>query len=248
MKLSHWIAVFSTMTLLAGTLGCLTPSTVLAGPGDPTPTRIAFLPGASAATVEDGVEAAGMNSYVLTARQGQTMWVTVHAISGAAILVIWGADGTVLISDHADATSWSGELPATQDYNIDVKGSPDSATAYTLQVVIPARLTGQTTVIDEKAAGGQIRLNSGDQLTVTLASNPTTGYLWEIQTVDAGVLQPVGEWEFESNSDALGAGGTETRRFVAIASGQTTLEMVYHRPWERDAPPVNVLRVTVTVR
>jgi hypothetical protein len=44
----------------------------------------------------------------------------------------------VLISDHASAMSWTGPLPKTQDYYIDVK--PETgAVSYTLQVTIPPR-------------------------------------------------------------------------------------------------------------
>jgi inhibitor of cysteine peptidase len=194
------------------------------------------------------MEAAGIDSYTLTAAQGQTMWVTVTATQGTAVLVIWGADGTVMISDHADATNWSGELPSTQDYNIDVKGDPDSATVYTLQVVIPPTITGRTKEVDDGASGSEIELSAGDQLVVTLDSNPSTGYVWEIQAVDAAVLQPVGEWEYSSTSDLMGAGGKETRRFIALTPGKTSLQMEYHRPWERDASPARTFEVAVTVK
>jgi len=185
----------------------------------------------------------GMDSYVLKAMQGQTMGVTLTASQGAAILVIWGADGTVLISDHADATSWNGELPFTQDYNIDVKGSPDSATTYTLWVVIPPKTTGRTAVVDDEVA-----LNAGDQLDVTLESNPTTGYVWETQSLDVAVLQQVGEAEFTADGEAIGAGGKETLHFVALAPGHTQLQLVYHRPWETSEPPLKTFDLTVTVR
>ncbi len=223
------------------------PTPAPSSTGEPQPTRIEFKPGAAAATVEGHVEAAGTNRYTVAAAQGQTMWVTVTAIEGAAILVIWGADGTVLISDHADATSWNGDLPSTQDYEIDVNGDPDSATTYTLQVVIPPTTTGKTREVDDRASGSEIALSSGDQLAVTLDSNPSTGYVWEIRTVDAAVLQPVGEWEYTAASKAMGAGGQETRRFVALAPGQTSLQLEYHRPWEGDAPPAKMFEVTVTV-
>jgi inhibitor of cysteine peptidase len=242
-RLTTLVAVGTAMVLTV-----LTPLAVAAGPGDPLPVRISFQPGASAATLEGSLAAGEMTRYVLRARQGQTMWVTVNPISGSAILVIWGADGTVLISDHADATTWNGPLPATQDYYIDVKGSVDVPSTYTLQVVIPPRLTGQTVTVDERAAGGRIVLNAGDQLAVTLEGNPTTGYIWEIQDVDARILQPVGAWDFQPASDRMGAGGTETRQFVAITAGTTTLELVYHRPWERDAPPLKMIAISVTVR
>lgn len=242
-RMTAFIAV-STAIVLA----MLTPLIAAAGPGDPQPVRISFQPGASAASVEGSLAAGDMTRYVLRARQGQTMWVTLNPISGNVILVIWGADGTVLISDHADATTWNGVLPSTQDYYIDVKGSVDVASTYTLQVVIPPRLTGQIVTLDERAAGGHIVLNAGDQLAVTLAGNPTTGYIWEIQSVDAEILQPVGTWDFQPSSDRMGAGGTETRQFVAIKAGMTTLELVNHRPWERDAPPLKLIEISVTVR
>jgi inhibitor of cysteine peptidase len=228
------ISIALCLTVLLAALGS---APAMAGPGDPQPVRISFKPGASAAVFEDTVAAAGMNTYVLRAMQGQTMWVSLNAISGAAILVIWGADGTVLISDHADATTWSGVLPTTQDYYIDVKGNVDVPSVFTLEVVIPPYLTGRTVALDASVAGGQVQLNAGDQMTITLDSNPTTGYLWEIQEVDVSILQPVGQWVFESSSDRMGAGGTETRRLVALKRGATPLELIYHRPWERDAPP-----------
>jgi len=43
----------------------------------------------------------------------------------------------VLISDHAEATRFSGELPATQDYYIHVRGRPEGPTRYDLVVSIP---------------------------------------------------------------------------------------------------------------
>ena len=43
---------------------------------------------------------------------------------GEAILVVWGADGNVLLSDHAEASNFQSTLPTTQDYHIMVKGRP----------------------------------------------------------------------------------------------------------------------------
>jgi hypothetical protein len=53
------------------------------------------------------------------------------------ILIIFGKDGTVLISDHADASSWSGVLPSTQDYYIDVRAIDGTSANYVLTVTIP---------------------------------------------------------------------------------------------------------------
>ena len=52
-----------------------------------------------------------------------------------ATLVIYGADGTGLLSDRAGAMQWSGLLPKAQDYFIDVK-PVTGAVSYTLQVTV----------------------------------------------------------------------------------------------------------------
>ena len=51
--------------------------------------------------------------------------------------VVFGQDGTILVPDSADATSWQGQLPATQDYFIDVQSTLPTPTNYTLEVVVP---------------------------------------------------------------------------------------------------------------
>jgi inhibitor of cysteine peptidase len=219
------------------------PAQAAPAASDPPVRRIQFQPGAASAVVAGTMDAAGMDRYVLRAMAGQTMWVTVTATEGAGILVIYGADGIVLISDHADATSWNGLLPASQDYYIDVKGTPASATTYTLLVAIPPRTTGRTVEITD-----QVELKVGDALDVTLDGNPTTGYVWEVQWVDSDVLQPVGETDFEPDSGAVGSGGRVTLHFVALATGQTPLQLIYHRPWEQDVPPIRTFEVAVTVR
>lgn len=99
--------------------------------------------------------------------------------------------------------------------------------------------------------GRQVELSSGQVLVVTLASNPTTGYSWEVSEVDEAVLTQLGEAEFRQapaeGEPVTGAGGTETFRFAA-AAGETTLTLVYHRPWEKDVEPLETFTVQVVVR
>jgi hypothetical protein len=105
------------------------------------PERIQFAAGTTSALVSGGALAGGAHNYVLGAMGGQTMTVRLAVTQGLGLLVIWGADGSVLISDHAGATEWSGELPSTQDYYIDVQAAADNpALAYSLEVAIPARI------------------------------------------------------------------------------------------------------------
>jgi hypothetical protein len=99
--------------------------------------RLQFPPGATSVTVPGQLPASGSDQYVLNAAAGQTMSIDLAFREGGAILVVWGADGDVLLSDHAEASSYQGALPRTQDYIIMVKGRPDGNTAYQMTVNIP---------------------------------------------------------------------------------------------------------------
>jgi hypothetical protein len=135
----------STSYTLTVAISALTPLPTVGPPPTPVPTpdpgpqpiRIEFAPGTDAATVAGSVPAGGIARYVLTAQAQQTMSVNVVSATGNVRMAIWGADGTVLISDHAGATSWSGLLPLTQDYYIDVIAAAGAPANFTLQVIIP---------------------------------------------------------------------------------------------------------------
>jgi LysM repeat protein len=109
----------------------------LPAPAPASAHRIQFAAGAISATVQSQLVASGSDRWVLKAGAGQTLSVQLGFFSGQAVLVIWGADGTVLLSDHAGASSFVGVLPLTEDYYIDVRGFSSSPTSYTLTVTIP---------------------------------------------------------------------------------------------------------------
>ncbi len=94
----------------------------------------------------------------------------------------------------------------------------------------------------------QIELNKGQTLVITLEANPTTGYTWEATEFDEHVLRQVGETKFQPQSSAIGAGGVQTLRFEAMNAGNTSLKLVYHRPWEKNVEPLKNFSVQVVVR
>ena len=97
--------------------------------------------------------------------------------------------------------------------------------------------------------GGQIDVNVGDQFSVTLPSNPSTGYNWEPQALDLSMLEQVGESKYESVGEPMpGSGGNLTLTFKALNAGSTTLVLVYHRSWEADVDPIDTFIVTVNVK
>jgi inhibitor of cysteine peptidase len=97
--------------------------------------------------------------------------------------------------------------------------------------------------------GGSVTVNAGQQFTITLDGNPSTGYTWEPKDLDASMFQQVGDAQFISdNTGLVGAGGTLTLTFKALKTGSTDLTLVYHRPWEKDVAPVDTYTVTVVVK
>lgn len=105
--------------------------------------------------------------------------------------------------------------------------------------------------IDDESNNGQVELQTGQTLVVSLESNPTTGYTWEVAEVDDTLLQSEGEAEYKESKTGgeqlVGAGGTQTFRFTAAEVGETTLKLIYHRAWETDVEPVQTFSVQVTI-
>jgi inhibitor of cysteine peptidase len=98
--------------------------------------------------------------------------------------------------------------------------------------------------------GKQVTLQAGENLTLTLESNPTTGYSWQVTELDKAILVQEGEPEYKQSPGSeglVGAGGTETFRFKAAGSGETSLMLGYMRPWE-SVPPVETFEIRVLVQ
>ena len=80
----------------------------------------------------------------------------------------------------------------------------------------------------------QLEVGVGDTFTVSLASNPTTGFKWPDfgKIADETILKQVGHEYEPPESDVPGAAGTELWTFQALKKGQTTIAMEYSQPWE----------------
>lgn len=107
-------------------------------------------------------------------------------------------------------------------------------------------------LLDAGDDGTQLALDVGQVLVVTLASNPTTGYSWQVAEGLGPVLVQVGEVAYreapQEGTPLVGAGGTETFRFEAQGAGQTRLVLEYRRPWEETVEPEETFAVDVVAR
>lgn len=71
----------------------------------------------------------------------------------------------------------------------------------------------------------------GDDITVVLDENPTTGYRWHPE-VDASRLQLVDD-QYQAPERRVGAGGIRRLIFTALRPGQADLRLVKRRSWEQ---------------
>ncbi|KPK37404.1 MAG: hypothetical protein AMJ65_14630 [Phycisphaerae bacterium SG8_4] len=111
--------------------------------------------------------------------------------------------------------------------------------------------SAETVEVSEDNDCGQIELELGKLLVVTLESNPSTGYQWELIESNESILKQFGQSEYKpsetSDAPIVGTGGREIFRFKAISSGQMTLQLVYRRPWEEGAEPLKTFSLQVVV-
>ncbi|MBD2129116.1 hypothetical protein NDI39_03265 [Microcoleus sp. ZQ-A2] len=94
--------------------------------------RIQFARGASSAVVEDAVVRGTRDTYLLGAKAGQKMTLSITSVENNAVFDIISPKQKLL---KQEATSWSTLLPATGNYRIVVGGTRGNAT-YKLRVEI----------------------------------------------------------------------------------------------------------------
>ena len=84
---------------------------------------------------------------------------------------------------------------------------------------------------------------------LTLDSNPTTGYSWQLRAPgDGKVLQLYFTTFRLPKTRLVGAGGREEWKFRAMAPGSVVIRTEYLRPWEKPEAPVKTFTLTVRVR
>jgi inhibitor of cysteine peptidase len=88
------------------------------------------------------------------------------------------------------------------------------------------------------------------EFTITLESNPTTGYSWKFD-YDKNMLN-LGNEEYKTDSKAdkqmVGAGGTQFTKFKALKRGQTSVKFTYRRAWEQPSPEDKTQIFNITIK
>ena len=101
--------------------------------------------------------------------------------------------------------------------------------------------------VTQEDNGRVVSVKVGDTVSVRLPENPTTGYSWAIDSIDAKRLEADAP-TYQGEGAGLGTGGTRTWRLVGRAPGRTRLGLKRWRHWEGDASVVERFAVTLDIK
>jgi inhibitor of cysteine peptidase len=97
-------------------------------------------------------------------------------------------------------------------------------------------------------AAHEVNVDLGDQFSISLDSNPSTGYTWDA-LYDPEYLKLMSEVYVpdESGSDppVVGVGGNEVFTFEALKTGQSTINFNYHPAWNDE--PVDTVEYDINI-
>ncbi len=91
-----------------------------------------------------------------------------------------------------------------------------------------------------------VEVSTKGEFSVTLESNPTTGYLWQA-SYDENLLKLVDKTyrQNDTRTPLVGVGGTDAFIFQAIKAGSTEITFNYKRPRESEIARQMIFKVTV---
>ena len=100
----------------------------------------------------------------------------------------------------------------------------------------------------------EVEVTAGESFTVTLCSNPTTGFQWSAAQIgDQAAIEQV-DYQFtppaytDGRPPAPGSPGTEVWTFKARKVGESTISMEYNQPWEGGMKAAWTFALTVVVK
>ncbi len=92
-----------------------------------------------------------------------------------------------------------------------------------------------------------VRRHTAERFTIRLASNPTTGFEWQVTVPSEAVVALVSTAYEGPEGELVGAGGTDVFEFEATGAGVATIEFAYVRPFEEGTPPAETRSIHVEV-
>lgn len=96
----------------------------------------------------------------------------------------------------------------------------------------------------------EVTVAPGALITITLCSNPSTGFSWgeQAQISDKAVLKQASHKTVASTTDMPGAPGNQVWTFEALKAGSSSAAFSYSRPWEGGEKDVQTFKLNVSVK
>jgi peptidoglycan/xylan/chitin deacetylase (PgdA/CDA1 family) len=158
------------------------PDPQVGGRVDNPPWHIQLEPGMTSTTIEREIGFNQIDHYLVSAAAGQLMTVEIISPHTDVLLSIYGEDGgEVLTSVLAEANTWTGALPVTQDYRISAVAA-GAGTAYSLFVDLAASGGGLLEAPEE--AGSDDTPSEDDQKVVYLTFDDGPTAKWTPQILE----------------------------------------------------------------
>lgn len=107
--------------------------------------------------------------------------------------------------------------------------------------------------LDASSSGKEVTIAVSGTLTITLESNMTTGFKWELTGItDTKVLDNTGNQYIAPGASSggtplVGASGKEIWTFKALQKGKSSINMQYSQPWQGGTKGAKTFSVAVTV-
>jgi hypothetical protein len=173
------------------------------------PQQINFASGSSSSTINGTTVSGYLFLYSLNASAGQTMTASLNVPASTAYLDIYGLTSGTLLSASALSNSWTGSLPATQTYVIEVVPNNGQVVNYALTVAISGVAGSSSNSIPSASSPGSIVfapnttaavsqgiVQAGQTVTYTAQANAFQPMILVLESsvndISLGVLDPNG--------------------------------------------------------
>ncbi len=155
---------------------------------------------------------------------------------GQEIWTFWAVGNGAEVISLTYSQPWDEDTPPaiTKTFNVTVVPAVPETPTYTIPTftILPTFWT----IPIAPSGGQQVVLTVGGTLTLTLESNASTGYSWQLDSIsDPAVVayvsnEYVAPEPAEGDVPIVGAPGEEVWKFLATASGQATVKLSYVGP------------------
>jgi len=96
--------------------------------------------------------------------------------------------------------------------------------------------------------GTVFEVDVGDEVVISLESNATTGYTWQLETEPlVDVVRLVGDEYVEPDTDLVGAAGRQDLTFEAVGEGTAEIALWYVRDFDDPKEPADRAQFEIIV-